>query len=112
MGVLQAAKETMDVCRQELRYKGLARAKHFSWQKAARQTIAVYEKVLGLTRTADTEATEGAEGAEGAEPTVPSETSEAIGPTEPTDPTQPAIAPANQNGGSQINTRPQGPAIP
>jgi len=31
----------------ELRAKGLARAKEFSWERTARETIAVYEKVLG-----------------------------------------------------------------
>ncbi len=31
----------------ELREKGLARAAQFSWEKTARETIAVYEKVLG-----------------------------------------------------------------
>ena len=31
----------------ELRTKGLARAKEFSWERTARETIAVYEKVLG-----------------------------------------------------------------
>jgi glycosyltransferase involved in cell wall biosynthesis len=30
-----------------LRQKGLARAKLFTWEKTARETIAVYEKVLG-----------------------------------------------------------------
>lgn len=32
---------------QELRKKGLERAKQFTWEKTARETIAVYEKVLG-----------------------------------------------------------------
>ncbi len=32
---------------EELRQKGLTRAKLFTWEKTARQTIAVYEKVLG-----------------------------------------------------------------
>jgi glycosyltransferase involved in cell wall biosynthesis len=32
---------------QELRQKGLARARQFTWEKTAQQTIAVYEKVLG-----------------------------------------------------------------
>lgn len=32
---------------QELREKGLARASQFTWEKTARETIAVYEKVLG-----------------------------------------------------------------
>jgi len=32
--------------REELRAKGLARAKMFTWEKAARETLAVYEKVL------------------------------------------------------------------
>jgi glycosyltransferase involved in cell wall biosynthesis len=32
---------------QELRHLGLERAKQFSWEKTARETIAVYEKVLG-----------------------------------------------------------------
>lgn len=31
----------------ELRQRGLERAKQFTWEKTARQTIAVYEKVLG-----------------------------------------------------------------
>ncbi len=33
--------------RQELREKGLQRAKQFTWERAARETIAVYQKVLG-----------------------------------------------------------------
>ncbi len=98
--------------RDELRHKGLARAKHFSWEKTARQTIEVYEKVLGVIGTRRTQRTEATEGAEGAEPTVPTETTGAIGPTETTDTTQPAIPPACQRGGSQINTRPKRPAIP
>ena len=32
---------------QELRQRGLARAAQFTWEKTARETIAVYEKVLG-----------------------------------------------------------------
>ena len=32
--------------RQEMIEKGIARAKHFSWDKCARQTLSVYEKVL------------------------------------------------------------------
>jgi glycosyltransferase involved in cell wall biosynthesis len=32
--------------REELRAKGLARARHFTWEQAARETIAVYQKVL------------------------------------------------------------------
>jgi len=34
-----------DLC-EELREKGLARAKEFTWERTARETIAVYEKVL------------------------------------------------------------------
>jgi len=33
--------------REELRQKGLARARQFTWEKAARETVAVYRKVLG-----------------------------------------------------------------
>ena len=36
-----------DALAQDLREKGLARASQFSWEKTARETIAVYEKVLG-----------------------------------------------------------------
>lgn len=32
---------------QELRIRGLERAKEFTWEKTARQTISIYEKVLG-----------------------------------------------------------------
>ena len=32
---------------QELHQKGLERARQFTWEKTARQTIEVYEKVLG-----------------------------------------------------------------
>jgi glycosyltransferase involved in cell wall biosynthesis len=32
---------------QELRERGLARTAEFTWEKTARQTIALYEKVLG-----------------------------------------------------------------
>jgi len=56
--------------REELRVKGLARAKHFSWEKAARETIEVYHQALGVIRTPRTEATEATEGA------VPTETSD------------------------------------
>ena len=35
------------VLAQELRQRGLARAAQFTWEKTARETIAVYEKVLG-----------------------------------------------------------------
>ncbi|MGB9880037.1 MAG: glycosyltransferase family 4 protein, partial [Anaerolineae bacterium] len=35
------------VLREELRGKGLARAQQFTWEKAARETLAVYEEVLG-----------------------------------------------------------------
>lgn len=31
----------------ELQQKGLERARQFTWEKTARETIAVYEKVLG-----------------------------------------------------------------
>ena len=36
---------------QELRAKGLERAKQFTWERCARETIAVYEKVLGQKLT-------------------------------------------------------------
>ena len=36
--------ETM---RKELMEKGLARAEHFSWEKCAKETLAIYKKVLG-----------------------------------------------------------------
>jgi alpha-1,3-rhamnosyl/mannosyltransferase len=36
-----------EVLRQELAGKGIARARDFSWEKAARETWAVYRKVLG-----------------------------------------------------------------
>ena len=35
-----------EVLAAELRAKGLARAQSFSWERTARETIAVYEKVL------------------------------------------------------------------
>ena len=37
--------------RAELRAKGLARAQQFTWEHAARATLAVYEQVLGKERT-------------------------------------------------------------
>jgi glycosyltransferase involved in cell wall biosynthesis len=33
---------------QQLRHKGLARAAEFSWQRCARETLAVYRRVLGM----------------------------------------------------------------
>jgi len=37
-----------EVKAQEMRRKGLERASHFSWQRAANETIAVYREVTGL----------------------------------------------------------------
>jgi glycosyltransferase involved in cell wall biosynthesis len=47
-GLAEAMRRVLDdqVLRQELREKGLARARLFSWEKAARQTIEVYQQVL------------------------------------------------------------------
>jgi glycosyltransferase involved in cell wall biosynthesis len=38
---------TDSALRDELRTKGLAQAKKFSWERAARETLAVYERVIG-----------------------------------------------------------------
>ncbi len=38
---------TDDRLHTELRQKGLERARHFSWEKAARDTLAVYERAVG-----------------------------------------------------------------
>jgi hypothetical protein len=56
---------------QELREKGLARARLFSWQNTARETIEVYRKVLAGTPSpgADPPGTQGTQGTEGTERT-------------------------------------------
>ena len=47
-GLTQAMARVLhdDTLRQELRAKGLARAAHFTWERAARETLGVYERVL------------------------------------------------------------------
>jgi glycosyltransferase involved in cell wall biosynthesis len=47
--IAQAMRQVLEdpALAEALRQKGLERAKLFTWEKTARQTIAVYEKVLG-----------------------------------------------------------------
>ena len=41
-----------DGLRSDLRERGLARAAQFSWEKAARQTVEVYQRVVGVSKEA------------------------------------------------------------
>ena len=56
VGEIVAATErviTNRALRDELRGKGIARAAKFSWERAAHETLAVYEKVLSKERSRD-----------------------------------------------------------
>jgi len=41
---------TDETLRRQLRERGFARVRRFSWQRCAKETLALFESVMGLTR--------------------------------------------------------------